>query len=230
MNDYSFLEELLNYKFSDKGLLLEALTHKSYSHEHKLSRNYERLEFLGDAVLQLIVTEYLVAKYKQFDEGVLSKYRGYFVSEQFLSEMAKEIRLGDFVRLGKGEEQNGGKNKSSLLCDIFESLVAALYIDGGYNCARSVVINLSSDRIDETIDGNRFIDGKTELQKLTQKNFEQLPDYRVISESGPEHDKVFVVEVIINGKSVAIGKGKSKKKAEQDAAKKALLVLQKQDA
>lgn len=229
MSDYSFLEELLNYHFSDKGLLLEALTHKSYSHENKLSRNYERLEFLGDAVLQLIVTEYLVAKFKHLDEGVLSKYRGYFVSEQFLSELAREIRLGDFVRLGKGEEQSGGKDKSSLLCDIFESLVAALYIDGGYNCARSVVVNLASDKVDETIDSNRFIDGKTELQKLTQKKFEQLPEYRIVSETGPEHDKVFVVEVVIDGKSFAIGKGKSKKKAEQDAAKKALLVLQQQD-
>ena len=227
MNDYSFLEELLNYRFQDKGLLLEALTHKSYSHEHKLERNYERLEFLGDAVLQLIVTEYLVAKYKQFDEGILSKYRGYFVSEQFLSELSKIINLGDFVRLGKGEEQSGGKFKSSLLCDIFESLIAAIYIDGGYNHARSVVINLSSDKIDETIDENRFIDGKTELQKLTQKRFEQLPEYKVISEDGPEHDKTFLVEVYIGGKPVAKGKGKSKKKAEQDAAKKALYFLQK---
>jgi ribonuclease-3 len=227
MNDYSFLEELLNYRFQDKGLLLEALTHKSYSHEHKLERNYERLEFLGDAVLQLIVTEYLVAKYKEYDEGMLSKYRGYFVSEQFLSELSKIINLGDFVRLGKGEEQSGGKFKSSLLCDIFESLIAAIYIDGGYNHARSVVINLASDKIDETIDENRFIDGKTELQKLTQKRFEQLPEYKVISEDGPEHDKTFLVEVYIGGKPVAKGKGKSKKKAEQDAAKKALYFLQK---
>jgi ribonuclease-3 len=227
MNDYSFLEELLNYRFQDKGLLLEALTHKSYSHEHKLERNYERLEFLGDAVLQLIVTEYLVAKYKEYDEGMLSKYRGYFVSEQFLSELSKIINLGDFVRLGKGEEQSGGKFKSSLLCDIFESLIAAIYIDGGYNHARSVVINLASDKIDETIDENRFIDGKTELQKLTQKRFEQLPEYKVISEDGPEHDKTFLVEVYIGGKPVAKGKGKSKKKAEQDAAKKALYYLQK---
>lgn len=227
MNDYSFLEELLNYRFQDKGLLLEALTHKSYSHEHKLERNYERLEFLGDAVLQLIVTEYLVAKYKEYDEGMLSKYRGYFVSEQFLSELSKIINLGDFVRLGKGEEQSGGKFKSSLLCDIFESLIAAIYIDGGYNHARSVVINLASDKIDETIEENRFIDGKTELQKLTQKRFEQLPEYKVISEDGPEHDKTFLVEVYIGGKPVAKGKGKSKKKAEQDAAKKALYYLQK---
>jgi len=227
MNDYSFLEELLNYRFQDKGLLLEALTHKSYSHEHKLERNYERLEFLGDAVLQLIVTEYLVAKYKEYDEGMLSKYRGYFVSEQFLSELSKIINLGDFVRLGKGEEQSGGKFKSSLLCDIFESLIAAIYIDGGYNHARSVVINLASDKIDETIEENRFIDGKTELQKLTQKRFEQLPEYKVISEDGPEHDKTFLVEVYIGGKPVAKGKGKSKKKAEQDAAKKALYFLQK---
>lgn len=223
MNEFKELERLIGYDFNNRELLIEALTHKSYSHEHKLVRNYERLEFLGDAVLQLIVTEYLVAKYKDYDEGLLSKFRGYFVSEDFLSEISKEISIGDYILLGKGEESSGGKFKNSLLCDIFESLVAAIYLDGGYNHARGVVILLCSDKIDDIIREDKFIDGKTELQKYAQKFYDQLPEYRVIKESGPEHDKTFVVKVYLEGKVLGTGKGKSKKRAEQEAAKNALL-------
>jgi ribonuclease-3 len=151
--------------------------------------------------------------------------RGYFVSEQFLSEIAKEIDLGKFIMLGKGEIQSGGKFKTSLLCDIFESLIAAIYIDGGYNNARKVVITLCSDKLDSVISENKFIDGKTELQKLTQRKYEQLPEYVVLEEKGPEHDKLFLVEVRIDNKPIAKGRGKSKKKAEQEAAKKALKIL-----
>ena len=223
MSEFQALEKLIGYEFSNRELLFEALTHKSYSHEHKLVRNYERLEFLGDAVLQLIVTEYLVAKYKDYDEGILSKFRGYFVSEDFLSEISKEINIGEYILLGKGEESSGGKSKNSLLCDIFESLVAAVYLDGGYNHARSVVILLCSDKIDEIIREDKFLDSKTELQKYAQKFYDQLPKYTVVSEYGPEHDKVFVVNVYLDGKLLGTGRGKSKKKAEQEAAKNALL-------
>lgn len=225
MVDFDNLEKLLGYKFNNRELLIEALTHKSYSHEHKLIRNYERLEFLGDAVLQLIVTEYLVAKYKDYDEGLLSKFRGYFVSEDFLSEISRDIVIGAYILLGKGEESSGGKNKNSLLCDIFESLVAAIYLDGGYNSARSVVIILCSEKIDEIIREDKFVDGKTELQKYAQKFYETLPEYVVIQETGPEHDKMFVVQVSLKGRILAKGKGKSKKKAEQEAAKKALSII-----
>ncbi|MGC8768670.1 ribonuclease III family protein [Calditerrivibrio sp.] len=219
------LNEILNYNFENKELLIEALTHSSFSYENKLYRNYERLEFLGDAVLQLIVSEYLVFKYKDFDEGMLSRYRAYFVSEEFISELAKQIELGNFIRLGKGELNSGGNDRPSILCDIFESIVAAMYLDGGYNEARRFIITIAADKIDEVIQQNIFTDYKSELQKLTQKIFESLPDYRVKDETGPEHDKTFIVDLYINDTYYCSGSGKSKKKAEQDAAKKAFLML-----
>lgn len=226
MKDNQQLSDIIGYSFSDEELFIEAVTHRSYSNENNLSRNYERLEFLGDAVLQLIVTEYLTMKYKDFDEGVLSKYRGYFVSEAFLSKIARSIQLGSFMRLGKGEQQSGGADKSSLLCDIFESLVAAIYIDGGYNYARKLIVTLASDEIDKTIEDNDFLDSKTELQKLTQQKFDLLPAYRVTGEEGPEHEKTFYIEVTVGNKLVAKGSGRSKKKAEQNAAKAAFQLLQ----
>jgi len=219
------LEEALGYTFSKPEILNEALTHSSYSNEHNLDRNYERLEFLGDAVLQLIVSEYLIKKYKNFDEGVLSKYRGYFVSEDFLSMIASKLNLGDFVKLGKGEALSGGKRKPSLLCDIFESLIAAIYLDGSYEPAKKIVIQLMAQEIDDTIKNESFVDNKTELQKLTQKKFESLPEYEVVEEYGPEHEKVFTVSVAADGKILGYGKGRSKKKAEQDAASAALKKL-----
>jgi len=219
------LEEALGYTFSKTEILIEALTHSSYSNEHNLDRNYERLEFLGDAVLQLIVSEYLIKKYKNFDEGVLSKYRGYFVSEDFLSGIASKLNLGDFVKLGKGEALSGGKRKPSLLCDIFESLIAAIYLDGSYEPAKKIVIQLMAQEIDDTIKNESFVDNKTELQKLTQKKFESLPEYEVVEEYGPEHEKVFTVSVAADGKILGYGKGRSKKKAEQDAASAALKKL-----
>jgi len=216
------LQEKINYNFSNKEILFEAVTHSSYSNEQNLNRNYERLEFLGDAVLQLIVSEYLVKEYKNFDEGILSMYRGYFVSEDFLSQIAATLNLGSYVRLGKGEAQSGGKEKPSLLCDIFESMVAAIYIDDGYKQAKRVVLDIMVNKIDDTISNRSFVDNKTELQKLTQKKFECLPEYEVISEEGPEHDKVFTIAVAAEGDILGYGKGKSKKRAEQNAAAAAL--------
>ena len=219
---YENLEGLLFYCFKNRSLLVEALTHRSYSHEKRTKTNYERLEFLGDAVLQLVITEYLLEKYRDYDEGTLSKLRGYFVSEGFLSIIANEIGLGKFVLLGKGEKASGGMFKDSLLCDIFESLVAAIYRDGGYDEARRVIILLFGKRIDEDISANSFIDSKSELQKLTQKIYGTLPEYTVLKEVGPEHNKTFVVELTIEGILNEIGEGKSKKSAEKVAATKAL--------
>ncbi|WP_022851332.1 ribonuclease III [Limisalsivibrio acetivorans] len=216
------LEKLLSYEFKDRSVLIEALTHRSYSHEKKVKRNYERLEFLGDAVLQLIITEYLLDKYKDYDEGVLSKLRGHFVSEGFLSELATSMCIGEYIFLGKGEMASGGRNKDSLLCDIFESIVAAVYIDGGYETAEKTVIELFGGRMDEDISNNTFIDAKSELQKITQKVLGMLPEYNVIREQGPEHDKTFVVELTVGDAICETGEGKSKKSAEKDAAVKAL--------
>lgn len=223
--DIDSLEGKLGYSFSDRSVVLEALTHRSYAHEKKNKKNYERLEFLGDAVLQLIVTEYLLDRYKNYDEGLLSKLRGYFVSEGFLSKIATEMSLGDYILLGKGEKASGGKYKESLLCDIFESVVAAIYLDGGYTPAREIIITHFGSRIDEDISNSSFIDAKSELQKISQRRFGKLPEYTVLDEKGPEHDKIFVVRVDVENLVTEKGIGKTKKMAEKDAAKKALQKL-----
>lgn len=223
--DIESLEKRIGYSFTDRSIVLEALTHRSYAHEKKNKQNYERLEFLGDAVLQLIVTEYLLDRYKDYDEGLLSKLRGYFVSEGFLSKIATELKLGDYILLGKGEKASGGKYKESLLCDIFESVVAAIYLDGGYNDARNIIITHFGSRIDEDISNCSFVDAKSELQKISQRKFGTLPDYIVLDEKGPEHDKIFVVKVQVHDLVTEKGIGKTKKSAEKDAAKNALKAL-----
>jgi ribonuclease III len=224
--EIDLLEERLGYSFSDRSVLVEALTHRSYAHEKRNKQNYERLEFLGDAVLQLIVTEYLLERYKNYDEGLLSKLRGYFVSEDFLSRVAVELSLGDHILLGKGEKASGGKYKESLLCDIFESIVAAIYLDGGYDAARNIIITHFGSRIDEDISSNAFVDAKSELQKISQRKFGTLPEYTVLDEKGPEHDKIFVVSVTVEDLVTERGIGKTKKSAEKDAARNALKNLE----
>ncbi|PLX67968.1 MAG: ribonuclease III [Denitrovibrio sp.] len=224
-SDIGLLEERIDYSFSDRSIVLEALTHRSYAHEIRNKQNYERLEFLGDAVLQLIVTEYLLDRYKNYDEGLLSKLRGYFVSEGFLSKIATELKLGEHLLLGKGEKASGGKYKESLLCDIFESVVAAIYLDGGYDAARRIIITHFGSRIDEDISNSSFVDAKSELQKISQRKFGTLPEYTVLDERGPEHDKIFVVRVDVETLVSEKGIGKTKKSAEKDAAKNALRKL-----
>ncbi|TCK61612.1 ribonuclease III [Seleniivibrio woodruffii] len=224
-SDIETLEAKLGYSFGDRSVVLEALTHRSYAHEKKNNKNYERLEFLGDAVLQLIVTEYLLERYKDYDEGLLSKLRGFFVSECFLSKIATEMELGEHILLGKGEKASGGKYKESLLCDIFESVVAAIYLDGGYDAARKIIIAHFGSKIDEDISNSTFIDSKSELQKITQRQFGSLPEYIVLDESGPEHDKIFLVRVHVEGLVTEEGTGKTKKSAEKAAAAKALKKL-----
>ncbi|MEF3255839.1 MAG: ribonuclease III [Deferribacterales bacterium] len=219
------IENILNYKFSNRELLEDALTHSSYSYENKLDKNYERLEFLGDAVLQLIISEYLLLLYKDFDEGLLSRYRSHIVSEEFISKIASKMYLGEFMKMGKGELTTSGWNRPSILCDIFESLVAAIYLDGGYNEARRFVIEKFKDEIDNFIQNNKLYDYKSELQKITQKLFNTLPVYKIVKESGPEHNKTFTIDLYIADKYYSTGEGKTKKKAEQDAAKKAITLL-----
>jgi ribonuclease-3 len=224
-SEIDLLEERLGYRFEDKSIILEAMTHRSYAHEKKNKQHYERLEFLGDAVLQLIVTEYLLDRYKDYDEGLLSKLRGYFVSEGFLSKIATELKLGEHILLGKGEKASGGKYKESLLCDIFESVVAAIYLDGGYQEARDIIITYFGSKIDEDISNSSFVDAKSELQKISQRRFGSLPEYTVLEEKGPEHDKIFVVRVDVEELVSEKGIGKTKKSAEKDAAKNALKKL-----
>jgi ribonuclease-3 len=218
------LETVLHHVFHDPSWLEEALTHASSLNERRDGeprRDNERLEFLGDAVLDLIVSEALVERDPEATEGALSKMRARLVSEAALAQAARRLGLGRFLRLGRGEELSGGRDKSSLLADAFEAVVAAVYRDGGYNAARrSVLAALAPELTQESTSGG--VDYKTRFQEYCQQRFGQLPVYRVVRESGPDHRKVFQVELTINGQPCGDGSGKSKKEAEQQAARKAL--------
>lgn len=225
------LETALQHVFQDRRRLEVALTHASSLNERKGSEprgDNERLEFLGDAVLDLIISEALIERYPEATEGALSKMRARLVSEAALAQIARRLGLGRFLRLGRGEELSGGREKSSLLADAFEAVVAAVYHDGGYEAARRTVLTLLEPEFAEEL-ASGVIDYKTQLQEYCQQLFGQLPLYRVTRESGPDHRKVFQVELMINGRCYGDGTGKSKKEAEQQAAKTALAQLPRQE-
>lgn len=214
----------LEYRFQQQRLLIEALTHKSYLNEAGGAEeaDNERLEFLGDAVLDLIVSEYLVHTFPEAAEGELSKLRSRLVSEKTLSIVAQRIGLGDLLRLGRGETKTQGHSKPSILADALEAVVAAVYLDGGAEAAARCVKAVFSEELascDQTLTRGDY---KTDLQEFCQRQFEMLPHYRTIRETGPDHEKLFEVEILIRGDRYGIGVGKSKKEAEQMAAKQAL--------
>jgi ribonuclease-3 len=226
------LETLLQYVFRDRLRLEEAVTHASSLNERKGGkprRDNERLEFLGDAVLDLIISEALVERYPEATEGALSKMRARLVSEAALAQVARRLGLGRFLRLGRGEELSGGREKTSLLADAFEAVVAAIYHDGGYASARRSVLALLEPELSAESASGGGVDYKTQMQEYCQQLFGQLPLYRVTRESGPDHRKVFHVELMINGQCYGEGSGKSKKEAEQQAAKTALEQLPHQE-
>lgn len=218
----SQIEERINYTFHNKNLLLEALTHKSYSNENKLLYSNERLEFLGDAVLNLIISDYLIKRFPDSPEGDLSKLRAIIVNEETLSRIAKGIRLGDDLLLGKGEDLTGGREKPSLLSDTLEALIAAIYLDSGIDEAYTFVKRFFDEEIRNRISEGLSYDFKTELQEYCQGKFGLLPRYHVTKESGPDHKKVFEVRLFIKDEPYGTGIGKTKKKAEQRAAQEAL--------
>ena len=219
--DLSSLQLKIGYRFSDESLLRDALTHKSFVNENKSLnvKNNERLEFLGDAVLDLVISELLYSIFPELNEGPLSKKRASIVREESLSLIAREIGLGDYILLGKGELLSGGREKSSLLADAFEALVAALYLDGGLEMLKGIIKKIFIPLIDSPLG---FADFKSDLQELCQKEKRGDILYTVVSESGPDHDKVFHIELTIAGRKVSAGKGRSIKEAEQMAARKAL--------
>ncbi|HZJ76156.1 MAG TPA: ribonuclease III, partial [Oscillospiraceae bacterium] len=184
--------------------------------------NNERLEFLGDSVLDTVVSEYVYLKYKNLPEGELTKIRANVVCELSLAYQAKTIDLGKYLLLGKGEEVTGGRDRASILADTFEAVIGALYLDGGIGTARKFIINMLEDSIKLASTGDLFKDYKTDLQELLQSKFDDKISYRVVGETGPDHDKTFEVEVVLGEKVLGRGQGKSKKEAEQNAAKKAL--------
>ena len=217
----------LDYTFKNPELLKNALTHSSYANEHrdKGVKNNERLEFLGDSVLGLICTKYIWNHYKNMPEGELTKLRSAIVCEGSLYEFALKIGLGDDLLLGKGEKSSGGGKRPSVLSDACEAVIAAVYLDGGFDEAERFIIGFIKEKAEEIIRSHSTVDYKTLLQEIVQKNHEEILSYRLKGESGPDHDKRFEVEVLINSNVIACGEGKSKKLAEQAAAKSALKLL-----
>ena len=227
MNRFKEFEEIIGYKFSDSGLLKVALTHSSFSNENRTAKiKYnERLEFLGDSALSLIVSRYIFENYPQLPEGKLTKIRASVVCEHSLWECAVNIELGKFIILGHGEEMTGGRTRMSILADAFEALIAAIYLDGGLDVAREWVLGQLHEAIIRAVGGNVFKDYKTTLQEYVQAAGHEKISYEVVNESGPDHKKTFIVEVFLDDKSVGSGEGNSKKRAEQSAAQQALAAI-----
>ncbi len=223
------LSKRIGYRFKDRSILLNALCHASFSNEQSSSQlpNNERLEFLGDAVLELAISDLLMDRFSNAEEGLLSRYRATLVDEAGLCRVATGIELGKYIFLGKGEELSGGREKPSILADAMEALIGAVYMDGGFERAKAVVIRLFSPRIQKLGNKEMVYDFKSLLQELTQQEYKTIPAYRLVEEWGPPHDKVFRVSVSIRGEVVAHGQGKSKKEAEQQAARIAYNTIRK---
>ncbi len=226
-NRLPLLQEHLGYSFENVSWLQRALTHRSYVNEsrEKSAEDNERLEFLGDAVLDLVICQALMDRFPKSPEGELSKMKAKIVSETSLADLARQIDLGAFLFLGKGEERTRGSEKPSLLANAFEALIAAIYLDTGLESARQLILAHFENTLAALKPGEISFDYKTALQEYSQKTFGTLPVYRVLSETGPDHQKEFQIETIVEGKQCGIGSGKSKKIAEQISAKKALLLL-----
>lgn len=219
------LEEKLGYKFNNIKLLQNALNHSSYANEVRNGvTSNERLEFLGDSVLSVIVSDYIYKNYRSWPEGELTKLRASLVCEKSLCGFSRELDLGRYLKLGKGEEKNGGRERDSILADAFEAVLAAIYLDGGMEPARRHVMNFVLRELKHT-DDEVFKDYKTALQEIIQRNPEESVTYTLAGTSGPDHDKSFEVEVLLNSNVIGRGTGKNKKQAEQAAAKEALRLM-----
>ncbi len=220
------LEDKIGYHFNDKTLLKQAVTHSSFANELKINRqcHYERLEFLGDAVLELVSSNFLFEKHPEMQEGQLTKMRASMVCEPALAFCAKDLHLEEYIQLGKGEEATGGRHRDSIISDVMEAVIGAIFIDGGMEQARAYIDRfILSDLEDKQL----FFDSKTNLQEYVQGTLKEDVSYRLISEEGPQHDKVFSVEVLIGDTVYGSGEGRTKKSAEQQAAYEALLRLKK---
>ncbi|TAL10949.1 MAG: ribonuclease III [Nitrospirae bacterium] len=223
------IQRRLAYRFRQPRLLLEALTHRSYLNEARGSgeADNERLEFLGDAVLGLVVSEYLLHAFPGAAEGALSKLRARLVSEKTLARVANGIGLGEPLRLGRGETKTEGRSKPSILADALEAVIAGVYLDGGLGAATACVKAAFRDELASCDRSLAKGDPKTDLQELCQRDFGMLPQYRTVRATGPDHEKLFEVEILIRGDRYGVGTGKSKKDAEQAAARQALAQLRK---
>ncbi|MBQ8118127.1 MAG: ribonuclease III [Lachnospiraceae bacterium] len=225
--DLNMLEKRIGYTFRNKELLKQALTHSSFINEQKINktRDYERLEFLGDAVLELVSSEFLFRTHRSLPEGELTKMRASMVCEPALAFCAREIELGEFIRLGRGEELTGGRYRESITSDVMEAVIGAIYLDGGMEPARN---HINRFILSDLENKQLFYDSKSNLQELAQGTLKKEIRYELLEESGPEHNKTFVVEVFMGEKSLGKGLGRTKKAAEQQAAYDALLFLKEQ--
>ncbi|MDO4944391.1 MAG: ribonuclease III [Ruminococcus sp.] len=218
-------QKKIDYRFKDEKLLYEALSHSSFANENKKHRNSnERLEFLGDSVLSIVVSDYIFEHFKHLPEGELTKLRASLVCEKALYEFSKKIELGKYIFLGKGEEMTGGRERASIVSDAMEAVIAAIYLDGGIECARKHIMNFLPEDITPE-HTTTFHDYKTVLQEIIQKNPEERIEYFLKDEEGPDHDKKFTVQVLLNNNVIGTGVGRSKKNAEQNAAKEALELM-----
>ena len=220
----ALLESTIQYVFVDKTLLQEALSHKSFSNEQndRSAPDNERLEFLGDAVLGLVVSHYVFRFFPQLPEGELTRIRSEVVSEKGLASIGKVLGLGDYMHLGKGEERSGGRRKSSLLANTLEALLGAVFCDGGFECARQVIESLFSENIQRAARRKAGVDYKTRLQERLQAQFGEVPQYVLVASEGPPHQRSYTVEAHFREAPIGQGQGHSKKSAEQAAAKQAL--------
>ncbi len=218
-NQINKLEQNIGIEFSNKLLLETSVTHRSYLNEHRdVPEHNERLEFLGDAVLELIVSDYLYRKFADRAEGELTSFRSALVRTDSLAESAKKLKIGEYLRLSRGEEESGGREKDYLLANAFEAILGAIYLDKGYEKARDFVYRTLIPKLAEIVEYRLDIDNKTKIQELAQSEYKTTPTYEVIDEQGPDHDKTFTVVVKIDDKIVGKGTGSSKQKAEERAA------------
>jgi ribonuclease-3 len=221
------MEGKIRYHFSDPGILFHALTHSSYANEMRLDKekNNERLEFLGDAVLELVTSEAVYKEYEKLTEGDLTKLRASIVCEQTLSACARDLNLGDYILLGKGEDSSGGRNRDSILSDTLEAVIGAIYLDGGFTNAKEFIKGFI---LADVKNKDLFFDSKTILQEIIQNdNNKQKLRYKLISEEGPDHNKTFTIAVCVGNDEIGCGTGRTKKAAEQEAAYQAIQTLRK---
>lgn len=222
-----FLENIIHYHFSDRSILIHALTHSSYANEMRMDKekNNERLEFLGDAVLELVTSEAVFKEYANLSEGDLTKLRASIVCEQTLSTCARDLKIGEYILLGKGEDISGGRNRDSILSDTLEAIIGAIYLDGGFTNAKEFINGFI---LADVKNKDLFFDSKTILQEIIQNdNNKQVLRYKLISEEGPDHNKIFTVAVCIGNNEIGYGTGRTKKAAEQEAANQAIQTLRK---
>ena len=217
-------QQVIGYKFQNTDLLIQALTHSSFVNEQKINKkpDYERLEFLGDAILEMVSSEYLFKKYPDKKEGEMSKIRATLVCEGALAYDAETLRIREYIQFGKGEEATGGRNKESIIADVMEAVIGALFLDGGIDQAKRFIDTYVLSNIDAV---QMFVDSKSLLQEMAQGQNLGPVRYEICGESGPEHDKIFEVRVFVGERNMGEGTGKTKKAAEQKAAYKAVLVL-----